>query len=230
MRNLAVGVETGQRHITEMFCDQRHLRRVVAELVAAPAETTVIQARLDSATGTLVEIPEHAQHVLACSFSVAPAEHDRGVVLEDVADGQQLLPGVDADQVAHQVVAGVGTGYRQSGKNVTRGTAQVARQNFTDVLTTNIGHRLARGDVAIYPWESPRTVDRQVVIQVTRFIASGDRVFLDARWRILNRNGNQVRSETISLVENTDGQDYDAIVSAMSRLVGRFADRIVQAL
>ena len=108
--------------------------------------------------------------------------------------------------------------------------AGALQKNFTDVLTTNIGHRLARGDVAIYPWESPRTVDRQVVIQVTRFIASGDRVFLDARWRILNRNGNQVRSETISLVENTDGQDYDAIVSAMSRLVGRFADRIVQAL
>ena len=60
--------------------------------------------------------------------------------------------------------------------------------------------------------------------------AARDRVFLDARWRILNRNGNQLRSETISLVENTDGQDYDAIVSAMSRLVGRFADRIVQAL
>ncbi|MEJ2309031.1 MAG: PqiC family protein [Gammaproteobacteria bacterium] len=103
-------------------------------------------------------------------------------------------------------------------------------KNFTDVLTTDIGQRLGTADVAIYPWETPGSVDRQVVIQVTRFIASGDRVHLDARWRVLNRHGTRLQSETIALVENTDGDDYDAIVSAMSRLTGRFADRIVQAL
>lgn len=103
-------------------------------------------------------------------------------------------------------------------------------KNFTDVLTSNIGYRLSTANVAIYPWETPGSVDRQVVIQVTRFIASGGQVHLDARWRILNRNGNQIRSETISLTEPAAVDDYDAIVSAMSRLVGRFSDRVVNVL
>ena len=108
--------------------------------------------------------------------------------------------------------------------------AGALQKNFTDVLTTNIGHRLARGDVAIYPWESPRTVDRQVVIKVTRFIASDNGVHLDARWRLLDRKGDQVQSGNISLTEPADTRDYDAIVTAMSRLTGRLAERIVQLL
>ena len=84
--------------------------------------------------------------------------------------------------------------------------------------------------MVIYPWESPRSVDRQVVIKVTRFIASDNGVHLDARWRLLDRKGDQVQSGNISLTEPADTRDYDAIVTAMSRLTGRLADRIVQLL
>jgi uncharacterized lipoprotein YmbA len=104
------------------------------------------------------------------------------------------------------------------------------QKNFTDVLTSNIAHRLGSTDVVIYPWESPRSVDRQVVIKVTRFIASDSGVHLDARWRLLDRKGDQVQSGNISLTEPADTRDYDAIVTAMSRLTGRLADRIVQLL
>jgi len=104
------------------------------------------------------------------------------------------------------------------------------QKNFTDVLTSNIAHRLRSADVVIYPWESPQSVDRQVVIKVTRFIASESGVHLDARWRLLDHKGNQVRSGTISLTEPANMRNYDAIVTAMSNLTGRFADRIVQLL
>ena len=104
------------------------------------------------------------------------------------------------------------------------------QKNFTDVLTTNIGYRLGSANVVIYPWESPRSVDRQVVIKVTRFIASDDGVHLEARWRLLDRNGTQRKSGTIALADSADIEDYDAIVTAMSRLTGRLADRIVQLL
>ena len=104
------------------------------------------------------------------------------------------------------------------------------QKNFTDVLTSNIAYRLGSADVVIYPWEGPRSVDRQVVIKVTRFIASEGRVHLDARWRLLDRNGDRVKSGTVSLTEPANTRDYDAIVTAMSSLTGRFADRIVQLL
>ena len=104
------------------------------------------------------------------------------------------------------------------------------QKNFTDVLTSNIAYRLGSADVVIYPWEGPRSVDRQVVIKVTRFIASEDGVHLDARWRLLDRNGDRVKSGSVSLTEPANTRDYDAIVTAMSSLTGRFADRIVQLL
>jgi uncharacterized lipoprotein YmbA len=104
------------------------------------------------------------------------------------------------------------------------------QKNFTDVLTSNIARRLGSADVVIYPWESPGSVDRQVVIKVTRFIASDSGVHLDARWRLLDRKGDQVQSGNISLTEPADIRDYDAIVTAMSRLTGHLADRIVQLL
>jgi uncharacterized lipoprotein YmbA len=104
------------------------------------------------------------------------------------------------------------------------------QKNFTDVLTSNIARRLGSADVVIYPWESPGSVDRQVVIKVTRFIASDSGVHLDARWRLLDRKGDQVQSGNISLTEPADIRDYDAIVTAMSSITGRFADRIVQLL
>jgi uncharacterized lipoprotein YmbA len=84
--------------------------------------------------------------------------------------------------------------------------------------------------VVIYPWESPGSVDQQVVLKVTRFIASDDGVHLEARWRLLDRNGTQRKSGTIALADSADTRDYDAIVTAMSRLTGRLADRIVQLL
>ena len=104
------------------------------------------------------------------------------------------------------------------------------QKNFTDVLTSNIAYRLGSADVVIYPWESPRSVDRQVVIKVTRFIASDSGVHLDARWRLLDRKGDQVKSGTLSLTEPVNIRDYDAIVTTMSSLTGRLADRIVQLL
>ncbi len=104
------------------------------------------------------------------------------------------------------------------------------QKNFTDVLTSNIAYRLGSADVVIYPWESPRSVDRQVVIKVTRFIASDSGVHLDARWRLLDRKGDQVKSGTLSLTEPVNIRDYDAIVTTMSSLAGRLADRIVQLL
>jgi hypothetical protein len=103
-------------------------------------------------------------------------------------------------------------------------------KNFTDVLTSNIGYRLGSANVVIYPWESPGSVDQQVVLKVTRFIASDDGVHFEARWRLLDRNGTQRKSGTIALADSADTRDYDAIVTAMSRLTGRVADRIVQLL
>ena len=104
------------------------------------------------------------------------------------------------------------------------------QKNFTDVLTSKIGYRLGSANVETYPWESPRSVDRQVVLKVTRFIASDDGVHLEARWRLLDRKGTQRKSGTIALADAADIEVYDAIVTSMSRLTGRLADRVVQLL
>ena len=103
-------------------------------------------------------------------------------------------------------------------------------KNFTDVLASNLAYRLGSADVVTYPWDAPRSVDRQVVVSVTRYIASESGVHLEGRWRVLDRNGRQLKSGTVVLEEPADNRDYDAIVSAMSRLAGRFSDRIAAQL
>ena len=94
--------------------------------------------------------------------------------------------------------------------------------------------QLQKSHIEIYPWDRPRTVDRQIVVHVTRFIADGRTVHLDARWRVLDKQGDQRKIGSAhlqqSLESNVPDDDFDAIVSLMSELVGELAHTIAVSL
>ena len=76
----------------------------------------------------------------------------RLLALEVVADRDQSLLRVEADQVAHQVVAGVGVRHRQRGEDVATHALQVARDPLADILAQHLERRAAveaHGDVAV---------------------------------------------------------------------------------
>ena len=126
------------------------------------------------------------------------------------------------------------TGKTQLKSNKQHRWAGSLENNFTDVLATDLGMQLQKNHIEIYPWDRPRSVDRQIVVHVTRFIADGESVYLDARWRVLDKQGEQrkVASTRLqkSLDSNASEDDFDAIVSLMSDLVGELAHRIAVSL
>ena len=69
---------------------------------------------------------EHAPEILARGRAVAPAEHDLHPRLDGGADRDRLVLGIDADQVAHEVVASVGPGHRQPDVDRLRRPPEVA--------------------------------------------------------------------------------------------------------
>ena len=126
------------------------------------------------------------------------------------------------------------TGKTQLKSNKQHRWAGSLEKNFTDVLATNLGLQLQKSHIEIYPWDRPRLVDRQIVVHVTRFIAKGRNVYLDARWRVLDKQGNQRKVATARLQQTLDSSvaddDFDAIVSLMSDLVGELAHEIAVSL
>ncbi len=126
------------------------------------------------------------------------------------------------------------TGKTQLKSNKQHRWAGSLEHNFTDVLATDLGMQLQKSHIEIYPWDRPGTVDRQVVVHVTRFIADGGTVYLDARWRVLDKQGDQRKVATARLQQSLDSSaaddDFDAIVSLMSDLVGELAHEIAVSL
>ena len=126
------------------------------------------------------------------------------------------------------------TGETQLKSNKQHRWAGSLENNFTDVLATDLGMQLQKSHIEIYPWDRPRSVDRQIVVHVTRFIADGRTVYLDARWRVLDKQGEQRKVATARLQQSLDNNaaedDFDAIVSLMSELVGELAHEIAVSL
>ena len=126
------------------------------------------------------------------------------------------------------------TGKTQLKSNKQHRWAGSLENNLTDVLATDLGMQLQMSHIEIYPWDRPHTVDRQIVVHVTRFIADGRTVYLDARWRVLDKQGDQRRIGSArlqnSLESSVADDDFDAIVSLMSDLVGELAHEIAVSL
>ena len=79
----------------------------------------------------------------------------------------QPLFGIDAREVAHEIVAGVGAGDRQRGIDVAADLAQIARQQFADVLLEDVERRpLVDGldDVVVGLGDAMHRADRRAAL------------------------------------------------------------------
>ena len=110
-------------------------------------------------------------------------------------------------------------------------------QRWAEPLDTGIAQALADDLVAlvptdrvvVFPWRGAmaRTIDYQVVVAVARFDgAPGGRVTLDARWRLLGRDGKEITFKRAVLTEPVAGNDFPALVDAMHRTIGRLSEDI----
>ena len=96
------------------------------------------------------------------------------------------------------------------------------------VLATNLSILLQTNWVATHPWEDYFQPTYRIVLDVQRFDGSpGEEVVLNATWTITGQDGRNallVRKSIIS--QPVSGQDYEAFVSAKSRILATFSREI----
>ena len=100
------------------------------------------------------------------------------------------------------------------------------------VLSINIGRRLGTGNVRTYPWQRDSEIDYQVAMDIREFIARDDGyAHIEASWRIYSLPGrNLTASRTFIAKEAIATEDFEAVVAAQSRLLGRLAGDIASAI
>jgi uncharacterized lipoprotein YmbA len=85
--------------------------------------------------------------------------------------------------------------------------------------------------IVVFPWPGARTIEHQVVIDVTRFdgVVGGD-VLLEARWRVLGQDRKELVLRYSAVREATGESGYLALVAAMSRSVGALSREIADSV
>src|SRR5215831_10489356 len=98
--------------------------------------------------------------------------------------------------------------------------AEPLENGIARILADEIGARVPIDRVVMFPWRGivAKAIQYQVVVAVDRFDGTldGD-VTLDARWRILGKNGDEVAFSRFTTTEKVAGSGYDPMVAAMSR-------------
>jgi uncharacterized lipoprotein YmbA len=100
------------------------------------------------------------------------------------------------------------------------------------VIATNLGRRLNTGNVRTYPWQRDSEIDYQVAMDIREFLAGADGyAHIEATWRIYSLPGSKlVRSKTFVAKEAITSEDYEAVVAAQSRLLGKLSADIAAGI
>ncbi|MFQ5803507.1 MAG: membrane integrity-associated transporter subunit PqiC [Candidatus Methylomirabilales bacterium] len=110
--------------------------------------------------------------------------------------------------------------------------AEPLRDNFSRTLTENLSTLLATPHVAVFPWDGSTPIDYQVEVEVTRFEGDADgNALLIARWSIFGKGVRELLVRRRSRFSKAAGaQDYEALVSAMSRALANLSREIATAI
>ena len=106
------------------------------------------------------------------------------------------------------------------------------KTDISRVIAENLSVLLSTGRVYVYPWKNYVPVKYQIVVNISRFDGSpGGDVVLKAQWTILDGKDRKVIvMDTAGFSEKTDGEDYDSLVAAKSRMLADLSREIAAAL
>ena len=105
------------------------------------------------------------------------------------------------------------------------------RDSVMRVIGEDLAVLLSGDRVAVYPWPPGISVDRELVVQVTRFDGQlGGRCVLHAEWQMLTRRATRSVISGRSTLHDACGPDYAAFAAAHSRLLARLSAEIASAI
>jgi hypothetical protein len=105
------------------------------------------------------------------------------------------------------------------------------RDNFAAALMDALGARVCAKPLMSFPWPGSQTPDRQITVTVRQFDGNlGGEAVLRADWSVIDKDGKVLAWKSTTLREACPGVDYQALVSAQSKLVVRLAEDMAGAL
>jgi uncharacterized protein len=157
------------------------------------------------------------------SASIAMSSVD-GTGIVGVGVGPVTVPGyLDRNQIV------VRTGTDQVQISTFHRWAEPLEDGVARVLAEEIAVRVPTERVVLFPWRgvAARTIQYQVVVAVLRFDGRQDgNVTLDARWRILARDGQELALRRSTVVQDVESAGYEPLVAALGRALGILGQEI----
>jgi len=110
--------------------------------------------------------------------------------------------------------------------------AEPLNENISRVLAGSLSTLLSTDRVFIFPWNRALSIEYRVAVDVIRFEGTlGERIVLKANWTVFGDYGKkEIMTRTTSYTERIEGQDYGAMVAAMSRTLEGLSQDIAHAI
>jgi len=183
--------------------------------------------------------------VLTLAGCAGVSDATRYYVLSSASAGPSGSQRIPASTAAAGLAVGVGPvlipGYLNRLQIVTRSAgddveismyhrwAEPLENGIAQVLANNLAAQVGSERIAVFPWRGgiARVLDYQVAVMVLRFEGvPGGQVTLDARWRLVGRDGQELALKRSTLNEPVTGSGYQLLVTGMNRLLGTLAREI----
>ena len=100
---------------------------------------------------------------------------------------------------------------------------------LTQRLISFLQKKFHQPSVYAYPWGLDREATVKVNVDITRFIAQGDRVYLDANWEVMHIRTKRRKAGLFTASVPTKS-DASSIVSAMDRAFGMLEEKVAQGV
>lgn len=96
---------------------------------------------------------------------------------------------------------------------------------LTHRLISFLQKKFKQPSVYAYPWGVDRQPSVKVKVVITRFIAQGDKVYLDANWEVTSPRTKRRKARLFN-TQVSSGNDAASIVDAMNRAFGQLEEKV----
>ncbi len=103
-------------------------------------------------------------------------------------------------------------------------------EGLTHRLISFLQKKFRQPRVYAYPWNTDTLPDQRVKVQITRFIAYGDRVYLDANWEVKKLSPGRSRSSLFNTSVPTVEGNAASIVNSMDAAFRQLEESIANGL
>jgi cholesterol transport system auxiliary component len=88
-------------------------------------------------------------------------------------------------------------------------------EHLTNILISYFQKSLNNSNIYPYPWSKVGHIDKRVSVTITKFIAYGDEVYLEANYQILDRNSKKTSNFFINIREPIRDKSIESMIKSM---------------